>query len=117
MNRFVAREQIEDILHPLNGYRGKLEAQGKEPKDHMKQNKMALRKTADQFMKKQTDVVPVKPADTFKMKKFSNIPSKVKEDLEMQNEQSELKPVVQRPGSARNASGAQKVIFGRSYSS
>jgi len=54
-------------------------------------------------MKKQNEVVPVKPADTFKMKKFSNIPSKVKNELEMQNEKNELKPVVQRPGSARNA--------------
>jgi hypothetical protein len=70
MNRFNKREQIEDMLHPLNGLRGKLEAQGKEVKDHIKANRMALRKTADNFMTKieRESQVPDRPADHFKMK-------------------------------------------------
>ena len=52
MNRYKAREAIEDVLHPLNGYRGKLEAQGKQVKDHIKQNRMSLKNKEQEFNKK-----------------------------------------------------------------
>ena len=53
MNRYKAREAIEDILHPLNGYRGKLEAQGKQVTNHIKQNRISLKSKEQEFSKKQ----------------------------------------------------------------
>lgn len=52
MNRYKHREAIEDLLNPLNGYRGKLEAQGKQVKNHFVQNKLALKKKEEQFSQK-----------------------------------------------------------------
>jgi len=45
--RYSERTAIEDFINPLNGYRGKLEAQGKEVKNHIKENRIALKKAAD----------------------------------------------------------------------
>ena len=45
MNRYKYRSQIEDCLNPIDGYRGKLLAQGKKVKNHIKENREALRKT------------------------------------------------------------------------
>ena len=49
MNRYKTREAIEDMLNPLNGFRGKLEAQGKNVKDHIKQNRMSLKAKEQAF--------------------------------------------------------------------
>ena len=71
MNRLQHRETIEDFIRPLNGYRGKLEAQGKTPKDHIKENRMKLRQTAQNFADlHQKQKAPEKPAENFKLKKF-----------------------------------------------
>jgi hypothetical protein len=42
-SRYHNRTEIETFLNPLNGYRGKLEAQGKQVKNHMKENRMKLK--------------------------------------------------------------------------
>ena len=43
-NRHMQRAAIEDILNPINGYRGALAAKGKEPKNHMKEQRELLKK-------------------------------------------------------------------------
>lgn len=53
INRYKHREAIEDVLNPLNGYRGKLQAQGKEVKDHIMQNRFALKNAEQKFVEKQ----------------------------------------------------------------
>lgn len=124
MNRFQHREAIEDYLNPLNGYRGKLQAQGKEVKNHIKANRAALRKTQDAFEKKQEVKSIVNPADQFKMKKFQNVQSKIRQ--EQMNE--DTRPVVESDIKARRNSARgvmrqesdgqipKKIVFGRSYS-
>jgi hypothetical protein len=54
MNRYKHREAIEDMIRPLDGYRGKLEAQGKSLTDHIKKNRMALKQAEEKFSKQQT---------------------------------------------------------------
>ena len=71
--QYQHRHEIADCLNPLNGYRGQLQAQGKEVKNHMKQNRQALRKTADDFNKKREVAEAQSNPDLFKMKKFQNV--------------------------------------------
>ena len=44
VNRHMKRTAIEDFLNPINGYRGNLAAQGKEVKNHMKEQRGLIRK-------------------------------------------------------------------------
>ena len=44
VNRHMQRAAIEDFLNPINGYRGTLASQGKEVKNHMKEQRDLIRK-------------------------------------------------------------------------
>ena len=68
-SRYQNRSTIEDFINPLNGYRGKLEAQGKQVKNHMKANRAALKTAADKATHKREMESQVGP-DPFKMRKF-----------------------------------------------
>ena len=76
MNRLKYREKIEDYIRPLDGFRGKLEAQGKEVKNHIKQNRLALKGEEEKFKQKQNSVrsqnasMANTASDQFKMKRF-----------------------------------------------
>lgn len=43
-NRHMQRNAIDDFLNPINGYRGALAAQGKEVKNHMKEQRELIKK-------------------------------------------------------------------------
>ena len=83
--RYIKRGDVENLINPINGYRGKLEAQGLAPKNHMQQNKQALKKTEEKVTNQrkveEEKMSKVNPADTFKMKKFTNVGSKIKNDI------------------------------------
>ena len=44
---------IAQILNPTNGYRGQLEKQGIKPKDHISENRAALKKKQTEIKEKQ----------------------------------------------------------------
>jgi hypothetical protein len=112
-NRQMQRSAIEDILNPINGYRGALAAKGKEVKNHMKeQRELIKKKTLENQQKALREQEPAK--EMFKMKQFSNVPSKVRQEILHRGEADELRPVTARPNSARGAK--PPVAFGRTYS-
>lgn len=74
------RTAIAEFLNPVNGYRGKLELQGKKPKDHRKEN-LKLLKQKEQEVQKQLDEESKPKGELFKMKKFQNVPSKLKDHI------------------------------------
>ena len=45
--------QMASVINPVNGYRGQLEAQGKTVKNHMADNKAALRQKQLEFEARQ----------------------------------------------------------------
>lgn len=45
--------QMADILNPVNGYRGSLQRNGIKPKNHMQQNRTALRKKEEEMREKE----------------------------------------------------------------
>jgi hypothetical protein len=44
---------MAQLINPVNGYRGQLQSEGKQLKNHMAQNKQALSKQAEEFQRKQ----------------------------------------------------------------
>ena len=48
---------IAQILNPTNGYRGQLQKQGIKPKDHMAENKAALKQKAAENQAKQEAIM------------------------------------------------------------
>lgn len=53
------RSQIADFLCPDNGYRGQLKRQGKEVRDHMKENRVGLKEQQQRLRdKKEAENVP-----------------------------------------------------------
>ena len=51
-NRHLQRNAIEDVLNPLNGYRGALAAQGKTVKNHMKEQRELLKRKTEENQQK-----------------------------------------------------------------
>ena len=49
------------------------------------------------------------------MKKFQKVESRVRQNLQSQNSKDDLKPVIERKGSARGTNSDGNVIFGRTY--
>ena len=97
------------MLNPLNGYRGALAAQGKTPKNHMKEQRDLLRKKTEENQKRQ-QMSKLPPKEAFKLKQFSKVQSRVKQEIQHQNTQDELRPQTAQPtrnflraGSARGA--------------
>lgn len=66
------------LLNPVHGVRGARAAQGKEVKDHAKDNirKMRMRQRANRSAKEEAENTPESPR--FVLKKFQNVESKVK---------------------------------------
>lgn len=90
-NRQTQRNVIEDFLQPgLTGYRERLRADGKEVKNHMQQHREALKKTAETNWKKKEEARTPNQA-AFKLKKFTNIQSKVREDIQHQIANEDLR--------------------------
>ena len=53
------RSQIADFLCPDNGYRGQLKRQGKEVRDHMKENRVGLKEQQQRLRdKREAENVP-----------------------------------------------------------
>tara|TARA_B110000305_G_C19042487_1_gene448860 strand:+ start:107 stop:319 length:213 start_codon:yes stop_codon:yes gene_type:complete len=66
-NRHQGRDAIEDILNPLNGYRGQQAYKGKEVKNHMKQHRASLNKIAEKNHQKNV-ASELPPKEPWKMK-------------------------------------------------
>ena len=72
-NRQNQREVIEQYLQPgTNGFREQLKANGKQVKNHMKQHRESLQKTAEANWKKKEEAQAA-PKDAFKMRQFKNV--------------------------------------------
>ena len=54
------RTQAEDIIYPVNGFRGELSKKGVKPKDHHRDNLKELKKKKEDFEKKQKEVAESK---------------------------------------------------------
>jgi len=86
------KASIEDILYPVNGYRGALERKGITPKDHKLDNAKKIKEKHDEFITKQKKAeeskkesilnnLSYKSKDNWKMAKFKNVESAVRKTL------------------------------------
>eukprot|EP00924_Labyrinthula_sp_SR-Ha-C_P009377 snap_masked-scaffold_2-processed-gene-21.27-mRNA-1 protein AED:1.00 eAED:1.00 QI:0/0/0/0/1/1/2/0/253 len=73
--------QVADILNPVNGYRGKLEREGKTPKNHVQINYRHLVKKQQDLKKREEERARCRAQsakkDAMKLKKFQNVKSKI----------------------------------------
>ena len=92
-NRQSQHNAIEQFLQPeLNGFRQKRRAEGKEVKNHMKQHRDNLKRTAEDNWKKKEEASQAPPKDLFKMKKFQNVTSRLRDDQIQQMERDDIRP-------------------------
>lgn len=70
------KDSIGAMIAPANGYRGHLARRGIKPRDHQKENRMALRQKQQQNRLKVMDDA-ARPTRDFKMKRFHNVQSRI----------------------------------------
>ena len=62
--RTRGKTNVEEILHPVNGYRGALERKGVIPKDHQKENMKLLKEKRQEYVDKQEKIQDSKKEST-----------------------------------------------------
>ena len=103
-----ANSSIGDLIAPVNGYRDAQMRRGIKPRDHARENRMAIREAQLRNREKQNEVrgkpskprttdhpnlVDIEPAlyqvavkvEPFKMQQFRNVKSRVKKEMEWLN--------------------------------
>ncbi len=95
------REKIEDLLYPVNGYRGKLAQKGVAPKDHTKDNMQVIKKKHEDFVQKQETLAENKKESNWKMKKFQKVTSVVTPSIREHQDKYKDDPRLARPSSVK----------------
>lgn len=75
------RTAIADFICPDNGYRGKLQRMGQQPKDHMKENMKELKSRMEKVREDREEASRA-PKELYKLTQFKNVQSKVFEETD-----------------------------------
>ena len=71
-------DHVKALIHPVDGYRGKLEAKGIEPKNHFKLNQNTIKQIEQGCLKAKVKDEMMRNYEPFKMTKFKNVDPKLK---------------------------------------
>lgn len=75
-NSYYGRSVVGDVLNPTNGYRGSLERRGIQPKNHMKENRIAL-KYSQVKNREAKDMEKAQKPRLYKLEQFQNVESRL----------------------------------------
>lgn len=75
------RASVADYISPDNGLRGKMERQGHQPKNHMKDNYQNLRNIQNQNRMRRDDETNANPKDLYKLSQFRDVGARVFEPV------------------------------------
>jgi hypothetical protein len=73
---YYGRSVVSEVLNPTNGYRGSLERRGIQPKNHMKENKIAL-KYSQIKNREAKDMENASKPRLYKLEQFQNVESRL----------------------------------------
>ena len=71
-------DHVKALIHPVDGYRGELEAKGIKPKDHHKLNHTVIKTIEQQNLKLKVHEEIEKTKEPFKMTWFLKVDPKIK---------------------------------------
>ncbi len=71
-------DHVKALIHPVDGYRGKLEAKGIEPKNHFALNHQTIKEIEQGCLKAKVYEELSKQVEPFKIEKFKKVDSKIK---------------------------------------
>ena len=79
------RAAIADFISPDNGLRGRMERQGKEPKNHMKDNYKLLKSKQEQNRERRDEEHSNSNKDLYKLSQFRDVGARVFEPIQIKN--------------------------------
>jgi hypothetical protein len=71
------KSTVGEFLNPVNGVRGRMERQGVKPRDHARDNMIAIREKQRENRERQELEANTKPLNEWKMEKFKDVKSKI----------------------------------------